>query len=64
MLYVPSRFAIDYVSGHFHQSLTFQHLGQSRSCINEPHREKTGLRGFRPGATQIGLYSHRSRLDT
>ena len=30
----------------------------------EPHREKTGLRGFRPGATQIGLYSHRSRLDT
>ena len=31
---------------------------------SEPHREKTGLRGFRPGATQIGLYSHRSRLDT
>ena len=30
----------------------------------EPRREKTGLRGFRPGATQIGLYSHRSRLDT
>ena len=30
----------------------------------EPRREKTGLLGFRPGATQIGLYSHRSRLDT
>ena len=29
----------------------------------EPRREKTCLRGFRPGATQIGLYSHRSRLD-
>ena len=29
----------------------------------EPRREKTDLRGFRPGVTQIGLYSHRSRLD-
>ena len=25
----------------------------------EPHCEKTGLRGFRPGPTQTGLYSHR-----
>ena len=25
----------------------------------EPHSEKTGLRGFRPGHTQTGLYSHR-----
>ena len=24
-----------------------------------PRCEKTGLRGFRPGPTQIGLYSHR-----
>ena len=31
--------------------------------INEPRREKTGLRGFRPGLTQTNLYSHRSRLD-
>ena len=30
---------------------------------NEPRREKTGLRGFRPGPTQTGLYSHRSRLE-
>ena len=29
----------------------------------EPQCEKTGLRGFGPGATQISLYSHRSRLD-
>ena len=28
----------------------------------EPRREKTGLRGFRPGPTQTDLYSHRSRL--
>ena len=28
----------------------------------EPRREKTGLRGFRPGLTQTDLYSHRSRL--
>ena len=25
----------------------------------EPHCAKTGLRGFRPGQTQIGLYSHK-----
>ena len=30
---------------------------------NEPRREKTGLRGFRPGPTQTGLYSLRSRLE-
>ena len=28
----------------------------------EPRREKTGLRGLRPGATQTGLYSHKIRL--
>ena len=26
---------------------------------NKPRCEKTGLRGFRPGPTQTGLYSHR-----
>ena len=26
---------------------------------NEPRCEKTGLRGFRPGPTQTGLYNHR-----
>ena len=29
----------------------------------EPRREKTGLRGFRPGPTQTGLYSLRNRLE-
>ena len=29
----------------------------------EPCSEKTGLRGFRPGPTQIGLYSHRRWLE-
>ena len=29
----------------------------------EPRREKTGLRGFRPGPTQTGLYKLRSRLE-
>ena len=28
-------------------------------CTLEPFCEKTGLRGFRPGPTQTGLYSHR-----
>ena len=30
---------------------------------NEPRSEKTGLRGFRPGPTQTGLYSHRRWLE-
>ena len=30
----------------------------------EPRCEKTGLRGFRPGLTQTGLYSHRRWLET
>ena len=29
----------------------------------EPQREKTCLRGFRPGLTQTGLYSHRRWLE-
>ena len=30
----------------------------------EPRCEKTGLRGFRPGPTQTGLYSHRKWLES
>ena len=33
------------------------------AIINEPRREKTGLRGFRPGPTQTGLYKLRKELD-
>ena len=29
------------------------------AALFEPRRQKTGLRGFRPGPTQTGLYSHR-----
>ena len=29
----------------------------------EPRCEKTGIRGFRPGPTQIGLCSHRRQLE-
>ena len=29
----------------------------------EPRYEKTGFRGFRPGPTQTGLYSHRRWLE-
>ena len=31
--------------------------------IYEPRREKTGLRGFRPGPTQTGLYKLRKELE-
>ena len=33
------------------------------SVINGPRSEKTGLRGFRPGPTQTGLYSHKRWLE-
>ena len=40
---------------------------RSSSCqdfiIYEPRREKTGLRGFRPGPTQTGLYKLRKELE-
>ena len=31
--------------------------------IYEPRREKTGLRGFRPGPTQTRLYNHTRWLE-
>ena len=34
-----------------------------RIPIFEPRCEKTGLRGFRPGPTQTGLYSHSRWLE-
>ena len=34
-------------------------LDIDRFSANEPRREKTGLRGLRPGPTQTGLKSHR-----
>ena len=33
------------------------------TLINEPRREKTNLRGFRPGLTQTGLCNHRIWLE-
>ena len=35
----------------------------SMDNTNEPRREKTGLRGFRPGPTQTGLYKLRKELE-
>ena len=35
-----------------------------RHNLFEPRREKTGLRGFRPGLTQTDLYGHRSKLES
>ena len=32
-------------------------------ALTEPRCEKTGLRGFQPGRTQTGLYSHRIWLE-
>ena len=41
------------------RSLGYFVLKNILTCmIYEPRCEKTGLRGFRPGPTQTGLYSH------
>ena len=46
-------------------SLKFQYFAFEKKCAEafEPRREKTGLRGFRPGPTQTGLYSLRKELE-
>ena len=36
---------------------------QCQAAVNEPRREKTCLRDFRPGPTQIRLYNHRGWLE-
>ena len=46
----------------FH-NLTTLTLGNNRISKIEPRREKTGLRGFRPGPTQTGLYKLRKELE-
>ena len=38
-------------------------IGHLKFRIIEPVHEKTNNLGFRPGPTQTGLYSHRSRLE-
>ena len=35
----------------------------SKFNINEPRRDKTGLRGFQPGLTQTDMYSPRSSIE-
>ena len=35
----------------------------NNACLFEPRCEKTGLRGFRPGPTQTGMYCHRRWLE-
>ena len=37
--------------------------GRFVGTLLESRCEKTGLRGFRPGLTQTGLYSHRRWLE-
>ena len=39
-------------------------IGMIYRFLYEPRCEKTRLRGFQPGPTQTGLYSHRRWLET
>ena len=49
-----------YTETHSRQEFGPVHFGCE---TNEPRREKTGLRGFRPGPTQTGLYKLRKELE-
>ena len=42
---------------------SYSMTGTLLSLKIEPRREKTGLRGFRPGPTQTGLYKLRKELE-
>ena len=53
----PSSYATDLTTAyHTSQKLA---TNRQKASMYEPRCEKTGLRGFRPGPTQTGLYSHR-----
>ena len=46
--------------------LSSRQQDETQSCfpsLNEPRHKKTGLRGFRPGLTQTGLYSLYIKLE-
>ena len=45
----------------YNTSLAETTRGQNTKSNNN---EKTDILGFRPGATQTGMYTHRSRLET
>ena len=51
-----------YVQKHSQKGAVWVYLTLS-SKWNEPRRQKTGLRGFRPGPTQTGLRSLRKCLE-
>ena len=48
---------------YFHSPTIFIKSLFSCPGLFEPRREKTGLRGFRPGPTQTGLYKLRKELE-
>ena len=48
---------------HKYSTLKHKTIMTTTDFINEPRREKTGLRGFRPGPTQTGLYKLRKELE-
>ena len=51
-----------YTTGRFRTS-NLSLVYMSTTSPSEPRREKTGLRGFRPGPTQTGLYKLRKELE-
>ena len=47
----------------FYKNLRESNKGNEKTAKGEPRHEKTGLRGFRPGPTQTGLYKLRKELE-
>ena len=54
---------LDFIDTNLCALKDFSPRSPSRVQLFEPRREKTGLRGFRPGPTQTGLYSLRKELE-
>ena len=46
-----------------HIEVVVNDKAERRELQFEPRREKTGLRGFRPGPTQTDLYKHGKELE-
>ena len=46
-----------------HNYVVTAELSLKKNFTNEPHCEKNGLRGFRPGPIQTRLYSHMRWLE-
>ena len=61
--YTESQFAVLSLQILSVNNINFENIDHAEVGLSEAQHEKTGLRGFRPGATQTGLCSLRRWLE-